>query len=501
MKKLILCLLALSCSLSAKTLNVGLDEDLYQYQTIRDAAFDAEPGDSIIVAGGVYSGGERIENLKGSDDSPIYIIAKPNDSVVYRGGSQAIHFVQLENVVISGFVFEGQTANGVNIDDGGTFDTPAKNVVITNCSWLGMNASDNNDELKLSGVEYFAVKDCYFKDGSGGGSLVDMVGCHNGYFQDNVFENGGSNSIQAKGGSSKIRIERNLFVNGGLRAINIGGSTGLPFFRPQGADYEAANINVWANVFIGAQAPVAYVGAINCNVVNNTLVKPDKWAIRILQESVDGFQPCGDNAFVNNIVYISDNSSVYTLNIGNNTAPETFFFANNLWYNYEDDNWTGPNLPVEESNGIINEAPMFIDIQSDDFALSEGSPAIGAGLYNPQKIRTPIRDFNNKLFKTPPSIGALESDIVGVVEETESDIIIFPNPVESQLRVKISERVVLRKISIYNLNGEKVFSNDALDYTGGVYALETNGILTSGVYLLVLRTSVGLYSRFVCVAR
>ncbi|MBK8241845.1 MAG: hypothetical protein IPK88_00320 [Saprospiraceae bacterium] len=50
----------------------------------------------------------------------------------------------------------------------------------------------------------------YILNGSLGssGSGIDMVGCHNGRINKCTFENMGANSIQMKGGSQYIRIEK-----------------------------------------------------------------------------------------------------------------------------------------------------------------------------------------------------------------------------------------------------------------------------------------------------
>ena len=85
-----------------------------------------------------------------------------------------------------------------------------------------------------------------------GGSGIDMVGCHHGIIKGNYFENMGSNSIQAKGGTQHITIEGNFFRNGGQRPLNLGGSTGLPFFRPIDATFEAADIKVFSNIIVGS---------------------------------------------------------------------------------------------------------------------------------------------------------------------------------------------------------------------------------------------------------
>ncbi|MBC8145997.1 MAG: right-handed parallel beta-helix repeat-containing protein, partial [bacterium] len=395
----LLLLILIAPILSARTIEVSPGGT---YPSLRPAALAAQPGDSIVIRAGVYAGGEHIVNLQGNADRWIVIAAALNETVTIRGGGNAWQFSDPAYLRIQGIDFEGQTGNGVNIDDGGTIESPAHHIFIVGCHWRAMNASGNNDQLKMSGVDSFTVANNIFEDGSTGGSMIDMVGCHNGLFSGNIFERAGSNCIQAKGGTRYIRIERNRFVEGGGRAINIGGSTGLEFFRPLGANYEAQNIAVFSNIFIGADAPIAFVGAINSIVANNTIWMPERWAIRILQETTEpNFVQCGDNAFINNIVVLDNRADNPTLNVGSNTRPETFSFRNNLWYNVENASWSGPNLPTPESNGIIGRDPV---ISLSNATPPTGSPAIGAGL----DLSDPAADYNQRRFLVPRSIGAIE---------------------------------------------------------------------------------------------
>ena len=75
----------------------------------------------------------------------------------------------------------------------------------------------------------------------------------------------GGNGVQTKGGSRNVIIRRNRFESAGARGVNVGGSTGLEFFRPAltaGAEHwEAKEIRVEGNTFLGCTAPVAFVGA------------------------------------------------------------------------------------------------------------------------------------------------------------------------------------------------------------------------------------------------
>lgn len=366
------------------------------------------PGDSVIVRNGTYQQRENINQLRGNEFHYIVIIAETSGMVHYQGGSEAWHLSDCAYLKIKGFEFSGQTGNGVNIDDGGDFTTPTNHIIIEDCTFRDMNASGNNDLLKLSGLDDFRISNCMFLNGSAGGSGIDMVGCHHGQIQGNHFENIGSNAIQAKGGTQFILIEQNQFINAGFRSVNLGGSTGLAFFRPLDAPFEAADLTVRANTFRGSDAPIAFVGCTRVTVENNTIVYPEVWIYRILQETVDTtrFVACGDNTFKNNIVYVDDRLR-RDFNIGPNTSPKSFLFQNNLWYNVDNNNWTGPANPGTETGALINVDPQLLDIPNGNFNVQSRSVAIGNGI---EQTNT-FFDQNGKRFGSPPSIGAFEAGL------------------------------------------------------------------------------------------
>lgn len=466
------------------TLHVGAGQP---YATLRSAAAAARPGDTIVIHGGTLAGGEYIENLRGTPEAWISIRAAEGETPVFSGGGEAWHLTDAAYLRIAGIAFEGQTGNGVNIDDGGSYDTPSHHLAIERCAWRGMNATGNNDQLKLSGVDSFTVRGCSFENGSAGGSQVDMVGCHDAVFEDNRFRAAGSNCIQAKGGSRGIVIQRNRFTGGGERALNIGGSTGAPYFRPLNANYEAAEIAVFANVFIGAQAPVAFVGAVRCAVINNTIFRPGKWAMRILQETVGAnYLPCSENSFRNNIVVLGAAAANPTVNIGPNTQPETFAFSNNLWFNVDNPTWAGPNLPVLETDGLTGRDPLFADTAAGDFSLLAASPAIGAGM----PIMRPILDYTGRAYRMPPAIGAFEY--------TAPAAITLPPPAAAGMRLSVYPQPAgeLLHVSVdLSRGGETVLRLH--DLLGRERLRLESGVLRAGTHRITLSTAAlppGIYA-------
>jgi hypothetical protein len=398
--------LSMFLSVNGRILNVGRDKE---FKTIRAAALVSQPGDTILVKSGNIQGGEIIENLWGTSQAWITIKAGSEGSVTISGGGSAIHLTDPRYVKIEGFIISGQTGNGINIDDGGSYETPASHIIIEDCKFGELSASGNNDQLKISGVEDFIIRNCTFSNGSKGGSMIDMVGCHNGLIEKTIFRNGGSNAVQAKGGSAEIIITRNMFIDIAERAINIGGSTGMEFFRPLGASWEATSIHVWSNIFNGSGAAVAFVGSNLCDVTNNTIINPSMWVIRILQENNNkGMEKCGNNIFTNNLILFSAKNRP-AVNIGPNTLPGTFIFSSNLWCNPADSAWRGPELPVEDSNKIISPDPGFAD---GEYHIKKESPAAGKGA----AVRMPVEDFFGVKYLKNRSVGAAEVKLAVSVE-------------------------------------------------------------------------------------
>ena len=476
--KLLILLLFASSVLQAKTLEIGTG---FTYQNLNNAAKDVAPGDTILFHKGQYTGNQFLSNLQGEPSKWIYITTSPGDEVIISGGGYSWMLSDPAYIRISGFIFERQTGNGMNIDDAGTFDTPAHNIIIENCIFRDINATGNNDLLKLSGVDSILVSNCLFINGAAGGSMIDMVGCHFSDFRGNIFRNAGSNCIQTKGGSQNITIERNIFINGGQRSLNIGGSTGIQYFRPQGVDFEASNIFAYSNIFYGSTSPVAFVGAVYSEVINNTIITPDKWVVRILQETtLANFKKCQNNTFANNIVYINNKGiSENGINIGSNTEPETFIFTNNLWYNYENPNWKIPNSSIIHLNTIFGLNPKLTNISDSVLTLTDSSPAIGMGIPGKNK-----KDFQGKDFKSPPSIGAYEYYGVSSAENYIQDITagIFPLPASDFIKIKIMGNHIPALVEIYNFTGIKsIYSKFC--FSDGIVTIDI-GDLEPGCYSL-----------------
>src|SRR5687767_5503281 len=260
---------------------------------LRSAVAAAKPGTRLLLAGGNYGAGFYFSNLRGAEKQPIVIAAAdPQQPPMFRDGSVAMHLSNPGYVELHNLVFTKLAHNGINIDDvGGTTNASARGVVLRGLRISDVGGDGNHDGIKLSGIWDFRVIDCTIERwGTRGGSAIDMVGCHRGLIEGNTIRHNNPeppncSGVQGKGGTSDIAIRRNRFEHVGGRAVNIGGSTGLKFFRPAlvegGEHVEARNLRVEGNTFIGS-TPVAFVGVDGAIVRFNTIERPNRWALRIL---------------------------------------------------------------------------------------------------------------------------------------------------------------------------------------------------------------------------
>lgn len=353
----------------------------------RAAVSEARPGIAIALEPGEYGGGYYFSGVKGEPGKPIAIRAKdPSRPPRFRGSGECLHFSDPAYLELRDLVIEGAEANGLNIDDGGTFETPAHHIALVGLVVRDVGSRGNQDGIKLSGVDDFRIERCTIERWGRGGSAIDMVGCHRGEILECTFrdqeEDPAANAIQAKGGSMDIGIRRCRFEHAGERAVNIGGSTGLAYFRPKPQGYEAKDIVVEDSTFVGSLAPIAFVGVDGAIVRHNTIYRPRRWVLRILQETVGpDFVPCRAGRFERNlIVYRSKELSAF-VNIGPNTAPETFALSGNYWYSLDQPERSLPEHPLKETDRAGGRDPLLRDPEKGDLRLLPGSPAeaYGAG--------------------------------------------------------------------------------------------------------------------------
>ncbi|MEI6175427.1 MAG: family 16 glycoside hydrolase [Verrucomicrobiota bacterium] len=328
---------------------------------LRGALASLRPGSVVRIAPGNYRPGVSLKNVNGTSGQPILIEGlDPRLPPHFEGGNEAWHLSDVSHLELRWLHFHGQSGNGINVDDGGSFDTPSHHVTLSHLQVEDTGPNGNFDAIKCSGLDNLLIRQC--RIAGWGGQAIDFVGCHHaeirycritgkpGFSQ--------HTGPQFKGGSSDVWIHHCRLENAGARPIQAGGSTGLEFFRPQGAPYEATRIRIEDNVIIGGECAVAFTGATDCECRFNTIERPEKWVFRILQEQRDArFFRCGNNRISNNI-FVFERSKVRTIvNIGPDTEPKTFGFRGNHWFASDAPDRFRPDLPVRETEGVYGVDP------------------------------------------------------------------------------------------------------------------------------------------------
>ncbi len=324
--------------------------------SLRAALRDLKPGATLKIAAGDYPGGHSVSGIEKLTIEALDAKNPPH----FKGGGNAWHFSRCNNLTLRNLRLSGQTGNGLNLDDGGDLANPATGITIEHIEISDIGPKGNHDGIKCSGLDKLTIRDCTIT--GWGGQGIDFVGCHHSLITDCRFigKEGftASAGIQLKGGTSDVIVEKCHFTNAGERPINVGGSTGLEYFRPQSAKHEAARITVHDNVIEGSLCAAAFVGVDDAEFTGNMINFPTKWIFRILQETRElGFVPCRNVLIKNNRITFRRAQVQIDINSSDATAPETFRFENNRWFAEDKPQASKPKLPSAEKDGIYGIDP------------------------------------------------------------------------------------------------------------------------------------------------
>lgn len=371
------------------------------FRSIADALAGVRPGTKVNVAPGRYAAIGTVAGLQGNATAPIAIKGRDGAVIDTGGSGVALHLVDPRFVVVEGLVIENTVPHGINIDDGGSYDSPAAHVVLRRMSFRNIGDGGNNDCLKMSGVDDFLVEDSRF-EGCNRGEAIDMVGCHRGVISSNFFGATPGTAVQTKGGSADVLIHGNRFQYVGERAVNAGGSTGSPYFRPLDARHEAERIRVIANVIRDTGGtPIAFSGCLECVFANNTILGPGRHAARIIEENRSRAPGSGGH-FINNVIVFQDLDGGDLVDVGPGASASGFSFGSNLWF--------AGDQPLDAEAGLGTGLPMAADSLTGKDPLLDptgrplpASPALHGGRPVPYG---PFPDIDGRPFGDPPNHGA-----------------------------------------------------------------------------------------------
>lgn len=315
-----------------------------------------KPGACVKVAPGDYKGGHHVS---GVDDLTLEA-QDPGRPPHFSGGQTAFQFTRCHRLTLRHLKISGQSMNGLNLDDGGRRESPVQGVTLAGLEVSDIGPSGNHDAIKCSGMDGLTIRDCRIS--GWGGQGIDFVGCHRSVITGCQFTGklgfSASAGVQLKGGTSEVVVEKCWFKEAGERPVNIGGSTGLEFFRPAGATWEGRDLTVQDCVIEGSLCAAAFVGVDGAVFRRNIIRHPGRWVFRILQETtVPGFVPCRRVSITDNKITFRRSQVRTEVNIGAGTEPSTFRFSRNHWFAEDDPPRSRPRLPVPETDGVYGTKP------------------------------------------------------------------------------------------------------------------------------------------------
>ncbi|MCX6148310.1 MAG: T9SS type A sorting domain-containing protein [Candidatus Kapabacteria bacterium] len=407
MKKTILLLIILLSSNLFSNVHVGIGQ---KYSRIELAYADKaiNPGDTVFIHAGNYSGYNGIVGLKGNANGWIVFTKYQNDSVSIAGNwqFQACEYIKIVNLH---FKATAQSPGRlINVDNNGSCNTQSRFIKFDSCTFADVTDPNSITSFKFGGVDNFEVTNCVFTNMQVSGAF-DFNVCHNGIIRGNRIENcltGG----HIKGGASDIVMERNIFINAsknGWVAFELGGDTGAQFYCPDDK-FEVKNLKFYSNLVIGGDRGISLASATECKLINNTFYNCGQATLRFLTTSML-YPTLNANRIENNIFAFG--ASAY-MNGGTQPANAASF-SKNIYFStitnpFNGPYWDTPDLDAMKDKNQMNlgsSAKMFVDGKNNDFHLIESSPAIGAGASETE----PLFDFYGKPFnKNTRSIGAIE---------------------------------------------------------------------------------------------
>jgi hypothetical protein len=350
MRATCLLLLLLTVSLSAAEFTVSSPAEL------RVALGGLRAGDTLRIAPGDYPGGHHVAGLAGLTVTALDPARPPR----FVGGASAWHFSRCPDLTVTHLRTRGQTDNGINLDDGGRRDEPVAGITLAHLDIREVGPRGNHDGIKGSGLVDLTIRECHVE--GWGGQGIDLVGCQRAVITGCRFVGregfGATAGVQVKGGSAEVVVERCEFRDAGERPLNLGGSTGRDFVRPPGARHEAARLIVRDNTIAGGLCAAAFVGVDGVEFSGNTILFPERWIFRILQETTEpGFVPCRNVRVTGNRIVFRRGQIREDVNVGGGTAPETCTFADNRWFAADRPEASRPRLPVVEQGGVYGRDP------------------------------------------------------------------------------------------------------------------------------------------------
>ncbi|MCP4679184.1 MAG: hypothetical protein GY854_27595 [Deltaproteobacteria bacterium] len=382
--------------------------DASPFASLQHAADTVQPGDEVVVEDGNYVGFRL--STGGTTSERIVFRAAGQGAVIDSDGptGDGIRLQNVSYVTIEGFTIESPSGMGI-AHRGALAVMPVHGLIIRNniirsSGSVGMYLSEVADSL----VEGNEVADCghgvdthcvYMANAGTDGTTIRgnrLHGCATAGIHFN-----GDLSIGGDGIISDMVVEQNVIYDNGQNGLNMDGVQ----------DSHVHNNLIYANASNGIRAYAidAAEGPEGLVIANNTIHIPSDggWAVRITEDG-------GGNVVFNNILM----SEAWGGSIGIDDDSEGFASASNVVVDRftpdRDDTilslleWQA--LGYDEGSFLANLNELFSNLGAQDYTLSDGSPALNAGIDTFEGHDAPAVDIIDGVrpFGNAVDIGAYE---------------------------------------------------------------------------------------------
>lgn len=374
-----------------------------------------EPGDTLIVHEGTYSGlGWLAITVQGTADQPVVIRAAEGEArplITRPDGKRVQNTINIHGaayLTVQGLEITGNGGDGVKVNGDPCHHIVLQDLVIHNVD-VGINTKNNSHDFIIRGNHIY---DTGINGATGEGMYI---GCHNGScgLSDSLIENNlihdtlpgtsQGDGIEVKFNSQNIIIRNNVVFNRPYPGIFVYGG---------GMDNIVEGNVVW-NSLEG-------ISAVSDAIVRNNIVFDNKIGLLSIHHRV--VPDMGSAWFINNTVYNNETGVMLRWKDASNMK-----FANNAVYSQGQiavdsctlDHPVMANITVGEIRdfgGCSTASDRFIpgrsakqdftDVAGHNFWPTASSPLVAAANLS----LLPKVDFNNSLRAQSPAIGAYAYD-------------------------------------------------------------------------------------------
>lgn len=379
-----------------------------------------------------------------------------------------------------------------------------EDVSIDNCNFRnnftsakGAALYAENSTLKITNCEVYdnfgSNQDGEYMHGCGFQFLKCSVNMENMYFHDNICTvayGGGANFD-----SCAVNVNRAIFEDN--YATN---AAGMGIQRSNDYETRVSNVLFYNNVAVhygGAMAMATSSPLIqNVTMTNNYTISAGGGAMQFFSKACPIFKNCiiWGNDWYDNESAITDGSQIFIW--GADCKPE---FYNSIMEGGYKEIHGHENIAVYDYSTMIEDNPLFVDMENNDFHLSPESPAINNGTVDTTGLVLPPTDLdgNQRVIGDKIDMGCYEYDATSLIEFNTDikNIKIYPNP----LNVNSICKFILNytsdvNLKIYDMNGKLIYVKNYGKMSSGtnIISLEdfTKNILNNfNIYFLSIETT------------